>query len=122
MVDGPSSLADRLSAANSHSQRRWLARGVTAPQLVTALTSGLPPEVYSAGAFARRRLTDKMPPEPVTVPTAPPEPGPVRRWIQECTACGVPGRPEALPGGLCRACRGEPARRDGANVAGRGTR
>ncbi|WP_406734870.1 hypothetical protein [Streptomyces sp. NBC_01108] len=25
--------------------------------------------------------------------------------MMECTQCGVPGRPEALPDGLCRACR-----------------
>lgn len=26
----------------------------------------------------------------------------------ECTGYGRPGRPEALPGGLCRDCRGVP--------------
>ncbi|MFI6930045.1 hypothetical protein [Streptomyces sp. NPDC050287] len=30
----------------------------------------------------------------------------VRTGLMECTDCGVPGRPEALPGGLCRACDG----------------
>ncbi len=28
--------------------------------------------------------------------------------IVECTVCGAPGRPDALPGGLCRECRGAP--------------
>ncbi|WP_414168240.1 hypothetical protein ACMATS_15815 [Streptoverticillium reticulum] len=75
----------------------WLARGVPAAQLVQVLTSGLPDPVHAPGAFARKRLTDKMPPTP--------EPEPVRTRIMECTGCGVPGRPEALPGGLCRTCR-----------------
>ncbi|WP_414168351.1 hypothetical protein ACMATS_17175 [Streptoverticillium reticulum] len=77
----------------------WLARGVTREQLTAALTSGLPNPVHSPGALARRRLTDKLPPEqPVRQPAA---------RIMECTACRVPGHPEALPGGLCRQCRGE---------------
>ncbi|MFF4405721.1 hypothetical protein [Streptomyces sp. NPDC001404] len=76
----------------------WLARGVPAPQLVQALTSGLPDPVHCPGALARKRLTDKMPPEPVPAAAAP-------LRIMECTGCGIPGRPDALPGGLCRACR-----------------
>lgn len=77
----------------------WLARGTTREQLTAALTSGLPDPVHSPGALARKRLTDKLPPEqPVRQPAA---------RIMECTACGIPGRPEALPGGLCRQCRGE---------------
>ncbi|MFI9099770.1 hypothetical protein ACIGXA_04530 [Streptomyces fildesensis] len=79
----------------------WLARGVRGPQLVYALTAGLPPHVHCAGALARRRLNDKMPPEAIAVAV-------VARRIMECTQCGVPGRPEALSGGLCRACSGEP--------------
>ncbi|MEU7164165.1 hypothetical protein AB0A70_05905 [Streptomyces morookaense] len=78
----------------------WLARGVPVPQLVQALTSGLPGTVHCPGALARKRLTDKMPPEPAPAP----EQAPPRR-IMECTGCGIPGRPEALPGGLCRTCR-----------------
>ncbi|MCC8478794.1 hypothetical protein [Streptomyces parvus] len=34
----------------------------------------------------------------------PPE-APARRILVECTDCGAPGRPEALPDGLCRPCR-----------------
>ena len=30
---------------------------------------------------------------------------PVHRVMLECTECGTPGRPEALPDGLCRPCR-----------------
>ncbi|MFF1721797.1 hypothetical protein [Streptomyces sviceus] len=56
---------------------------------------------YHPAALLRRRLTDKIPPEP-------PAPKPPRR-ILECAECGVLGRPEALPGGLCKGCRGEPA-------------
>ncbi|WP_238783109.1 MarR family transcriptional regulator [Streptomyces monomycini] len=89
----------------------WLARGVSSVHLVTALTAGLPPEVYSAGAIARRRLTDKLPPPPPLPPQGGTTPAsgcaPARTRFLECTECGVPGRPEALPGGLCRPCRGD---------------
>ncbi|MFJ8361359.1 hypothetical protein [Streptomyces sp. NPDC093984] len=56
----------------------WLARGTTPEYLTQVLLAGLPDQVYSPRAFVQRRLID----------------------------CGVPGRPEVLPGGLCRACRG----------------
>ncbi|MFI1797906.1 hypothetical protein ACH427_11185 [Streptomyces sp. NPDC020379] len=80
----------------------WLARGADEAELVRTLTAGLPPEVHCAGALARRRLIDKMPPEPA--------PGPAETPLRmlECTICRAPGRPEALPGGICRDCRGEP--------------
>ncbi|MER7650352.1 hypothetical protein [Streptomyces rimosus] len=86
---------------------QWLARGVSATHLITVLTAGLPPEVHSPGAIARTRLTTKLPPAPLPNPTPgqAPEHAPTR--IMECTECGVPGRPEALPGGLCRNCRGD---------------
>ncbi|MET7370632.1 MarR family transcriptional regulator [Streptomyces sp. NPDC005566] len=82
----------------------WFTRGVDADYLVRALAAGLPAQVDSPVGFVRRRLTDKIPPH---VPTAaPPAPGtPVRSVMMECTKCGVPGRTEALPDGLCRACR-----------------
>ncbi|MDX5578481.1 MarR family transcriptional regulator, partial [Streptomyces sp. ID01-9D] len=32
-------------------------------------------------------------------------PAPTRRILMECTDCGRPGQPEALPDGLCRPCR-----------------
>ncbi|MFI5876566.1 hypothetical protein ACIBAH_29765 [Streptomyces sp. NPDC051445] len=78
----------------------WFARGATEETLRTALTAGLPTPVHSPAALLRRRLTDKIPP-----PT-PPAPPPPRRRL-ECAECGVPGHPEALPGGVCRGCRGE---------------
>ncbi|MFF4737619.1 hypothetical protein ACFY2W_17330 [Streptomyces sp. NPDC001262] len=80
---------------------QWLERGADERTIVRALTAGLPPEVHHAAAFARRRLTDKLPPEPEPLPA----PAPLR--ILECTVCATPGRPEALPGGVCRECRGE---------------
>lgn len=83
----------------------WFTRGVDADYLVQALAAGLPAGVDSPVGFVRRRLTDKIPPH-VSAAPAPPAPGtPVRRVMMECTKCGVPGRAEALPGGLCRACR-----------------
>ncbi|WP_200417698.1 hypothetical protein [Streptomyces sp. Y2F8-2] len=78
----------------------WLARGTTPEYLAQVLLAGLPEQVYSPRAFVQRRLIDKMPPERPTTPSRTP------RTLMECTDCGVPGRPEALLGGLCRACRG----------------
>jgi hypothetical protein len=76
----------------------WFARGATEPDVVRALTTDLPPEVHVPGAFARKRLTTKLPPE--RQPAPPPcEPLP----LMECEGCGAPGR--ALPGGHCRTCR-----------------
>ncbi|MFH9264660.1 MarR family transcriptional regulator [Streptomyces sp. NPDC017546] len=81
----------------------WLARGVDADYLTAALTAGLPAHVDSPVGFVRRRLTDKIPPR---LPAEPAAPGtPTRRILVECAECGAPGRPEALPDGLCRPCR-----------------
>lgn len=83
----------------------WFARGVDTDYLTRALVAGLPAQVDSPVGFVRRRLTDKIPPL-APAATAPPAAGtPVRRVMMECTKCGVPGRAEALPDGLCRACR-----------------
>ncbi|MFC8224634.1 MarR family transcriptional regulator [Streptomyces sp. NPDC057287] len=83
----------------------WFVRGVDAGYLTQALTAGLPAHVGSPVGLVRRRLTDKIPPHVLTTP-APPAPGaPVHRVMLECTKCGTPGRPEALPDGLCRPCR-----------------
>ncbi|MEU1822704.1 hypothetical protein ABZ502_09650 [Streptomyces abikoensis] len=82
----------------------WLRRGVAPDDLVRTLAAGLPGVVHHPGAFTRTRLTEKMPPEAPSTPEPSP---PSRRRVMECTGCGVPGRPEALPGGLCRGCRGD---------------
>ncbi|UFQ16495.1 MULTISPECIES: hypothetical protein [Streptomyces] len=79
---------------------QWFERGATEPDIVRALTAGLPTPIHSPAAVVRSRLTSKLPPEP-------PPPRPALR-ILECTRCGAPGRPEALPGGTCGPCRGEP--------------
>ncbi|HEY9437113.1 MAG TPA: MarR family transcriptional regulator, partial [Streptomyces sp.] len=82
----------------------WLDRGVNADYLIHAVSSGLPAQVDSPVGFVRRRLRDKLPPVLASAaPAAPAAPG--RRLMLECTKCGIPGRPEALPDGLCRACR-----------------
>ncbi|UIX32545.1 MarR family transcriptional regulator [Streptomyces sp. GQFP] len=84
----------------------WFARGTDAAHLVRSLASGLPEQVHSPRALVQRRLRDKMPPEPPALPDRPAPTGrPAPRVLMECTDCRVPGRPEALPGGLCRACR-----------------
>ncbi|MEV5237727.1 hypothetical protein AB0K89_01080 [Streptomyces cinnamoneus] len=82
----------------------WFERGAGEAQLVRALTAGLPPSVHSPAALMRIRLVEKLPPEREPEPEA--RRAPLR--IMECALCGVPGRPEALPGGMCRDCRGEP--------------
>ncbi|WP_329306527.1 MarR family transcriptional regulator [Streptomyces sp. NBC_01260] len=92
---------------------RWFARGVDADYLIGAVTSGLPAHVDSPVGFVRHRLNDKIPPALPTTPTPPPAGTPVRRVMMECTECGTPGRPEALPDGLCQPCRQpEPATTD----------
>ncbi|MFF2698628.1 MarR family transcriptional regulator [Streptomyces cyaneofuscatus] len=86
----------------------WLARGVSVDYLISALTAGLPTQVDSPLGFTRKRLTDKIPPRiPTANSTSPgaPGPAPARRILIECTDCGRPGQPEALPDGLCRPCR-----------------
>ncbi|MEU5660737.1 MarR family transcriptional regulator [Streptomyces sp. NPDC047737] len=83
----------------------WFTRGVDADYLVRALVAGLPAGVDSPVGLVRRRLTDKIPPQVPTAPVSPAPGTPVRRVMMECTKCGVPGRAEALPDGLCRACR-----------------
>ncbi|MFF6908811.1 MarR family transcriptional regulator [Streptomyces sp. NPDC012389] len=84
----------------------WLARGVSVDYLTSALTAGLPTRVDSPLGLLRRRLTDKIPPHlPTTRSASPGTPAPARRVLMECTDCGRPGQPEALPDGLCRPCR-----------------
>ncbi|MFD7852845.1 MarR family transcriptional regulator [Streptomyces microflavus] len=84
----------------------WLARGVSVDYLISALTAGLPAQVDTPLGFVRRRLTDKIPPRiPTTPSTASGTPAPLPRILMECTDCGRPGQPEALPDGLCRPCR-----------------
>ncbi|WP_415952439.1 hypothetical protein [Streptomyces sp. KLOTTS4A1] len=85
----------------------WLAREPDAERFTYAMTSGLPESVHLPRAFLARRLRDKLPPECVRTPETP-GPVPAHRILPtlvECTDCGRPGRPEALPGGLCRPCR-----------------
>ncbi|MFI5553805.1 hypothetical protein [Streptomyces sp. NPDC051738] len=95
------SLSEADCAALAPLVTDWYARGATDTDVRRALTTGLPTPVHHPAALLRRCLTDKLPPEK---PTSPP---PLR--ILECAKCGVPGRPEALPGGICGACRGERA-------------
>ncbi|MFF8987738.1 MarR family transcriptional regulator [Streptomyces globisporus] len=81
----------------------WLARGVSTDYLIAALTAGLPAQVDCPPRFVGRRLTDKIPPQLPDGPASPSTPAP--RLLMECTDCGRPGQPEALPDGLCRPCR-----------------
>ncbi|MFD4692231.1 MarR family transcriptional regulator [Streptomyces sp. NPDC058463] len=83
----------------------WFARGVDATYLTRALTAGIPAQVDSPIGFVRRRLTDKLPPHVVGSPAPAAAATPGRRLLAECTECGRPGAPEALPDGLCRPCR-----------------
>ncbi|MFJ3999050.1 MarR family transcriptional regulator [Streptomyces parvus] len=87
----------------------WFERGVDADYLIAALTAGLPAQVDCPPRFVRRRLADKIPPHRPAGHSSPgtstPAPSPARRLLVECTDCGRPGLPEALPDGLCRPCR-----------------
>uniref|UniRef100_A0AAU2VY62 MarR family transcriptional regulator n=1 Tax=Streptomyces sp. NBC_00008 TaxID=2903610 RepID=A0AAU2VY62_9ACTN len=83
----------------------WLDRGVNTGYLTRALTAGLPAQVDSPVGFVRSRLVAKLPPSLPVAASHPAPASPVRRIMMECTDCGVPGPPEALPDGLCRACR-----------------
>ncbi|MEV5505004.1 hypothetical protein [Streptomyces orinoci] len=79
---------------------QWFQRGVGEGEFARLLGLGLPGEpIHCPGAFIRRRLIDKLPPE-VSVPVS-------QARILECTGCGIPGTPQALSGGLCRTCHGE---------------
>ncbi|WP_406407712.1 MarR family transcriptional regulator [Streptomyces sp. NBC_01643] len=98
----------RLALSNADCQaleeqaNDWLARGVTPDYLIRVLAGGLPGEaITSPRGFVRHRLKEKEPPHLATTTPATPS----RRVMMECTQCGVPGRPEALPDGLCRGCR-----------------
>ncbi|WP_431042675.1 hypothetical protein ACQUSR_12640 [Streptomyces sp. P1-3] len=55
------------------------------------------------GSGLTSRLRAKMPPVPDRTP---PRRAP---RLMECAVCRAPGRAEALPGGVCRECRGEVA-------------
>ncbi|MEU5170058.1 MarR family transcriptional regulator [Streptomyces mutomycini] len=101
-----------LSAANCRTLEPlaagWFARGVDADYLTHALTAGLPAQVGSPVGLVRRRLTDKLPPHAAGSPAPATVSAPKRRLLAECTECGRPGSPEALPDGLCRPCRTTP--------------
>ncbi|MEV8318177.1 hypothetical protein AB0Q95_28865 [Streptomyces sp. NPDC059900] len=98
-ADNRLALSAAECAALEEPAAQWLARGATPEGLTRALTAGLPDQVYSPGAFVRRRLRDKLPPRSA----------PRRQILVECTGCGVPALPERLPAGLCKACRGQSA-------------
>ncbi|MFJ4499199.1 MarR family transcriptional regulator [Streptomyces sp. NPDC088864] len=81
----------------------WLARGVGADRLASALTAGLPDDVAYPRGLVRRRLSDKMPPR---LPEPPEQGHPASGLRVECVECGRPGPADALPDDLCRPCRG----------------
>ncbi|MCX4454997.1 hypothetical protein OG585_20350 [Streptomyces sp. NBC_01340] len=99
------SLSERDCAELAPLLTEWFARGATDDQVLQSLTAGLPIPVHSPAALLRKRLTTKLPPEPVRDTPRPP------LRVLECAKCGAPGRPEALPGGACGPCRGEVAPR-----------
>lgn len=101
--------APSLSLPEAHCVRlepqvsEWFERGATEAEIMCALTQGLPVEIYSPVAFVGRRLLEKLPPARIA---------PVRQVVLrtlECRECRAPGAPEAMPGGICGACRGKPA-------------
>ncbi|MFJ6697004.1 hypothetical protein ACIQM4_13180 [Streptomyces sp. NPDC091272] len=81
----------------------WFRRGASETQLTYALTLLLPGRITHPFGFVQSRLLSKLPPD---LPPAPPGVA-----MTECVGCGAAGRPEELPGGLCRPCRStEPVR------------
>ncbi|MCC9307593.1 hypothetical protein LN042_10845 [Kitasatospora sp. RB6PN24] len=70
----------------------WFARRVTLDRFLHVMTNDLPHSVSAPGPFVRRRLVDKIPPEPPAAPTA----------VPRCADCRAPV-PRA--GALCRRCR-----------------
>lgn len=87
----------------------WFERGATEETIRQALTTGLPVPVHSPAALLRTRLLNKLPPEPEPEPPSAQKPVRPPLRMLECATCRAPGRPEALPGGICGACRGERA-------------
>jgi hypothetical protein len=84
----------------------WFRRGASETQLAYAITLLLPSRIMHPFGFVQSRLLAKMPPE---LP-----PTPLGTVMTECVGCGEAGRPEELPGGLCRPCRStEPVRCQG---------
>ncbi|WP_329301249.1 hypothetical protein OG410_25265 [Streptomyces sp. NBC_00659] len=99
-IDARLTLSAGECAALEGEAAEWFARGAGEPQLVQALTAGLPERVAHAYAFVRARLLAKLPPRPEPQPPTP-------RYEVVCTACGEPGRDGVeLRGGLCGGCRG----------------
>ncbi|WP_299535464.1 hypothetical protein [uncultured Streptomyces sp.] len=92
------SLAERDCVRLEPKVSEWFERGASEPEILRALTAGLPNPVHHAASLVERRLVDKLPPLRVAPPRV------VLRTL-ECGKCGAPGPPEALPGGLCRPCR-----------------
>ncbi|MFG2407505.1 hypothetical protein ACGFR8_24850 [Streptomyces brevispora] len=95
------SQADCLALEPQVSQ--WFERGATETEILHALTQGLPSPIHHAAALIRRRLRDKLPP----LRTTPPTPRVVLRTL-ECSECRAPGSAQAMPGGVCGTCRGNP--------------
>ncbi|WP_018385861.1 hypothetical protein [Wenjunlia vitaminophila] len=114
-VDPRMTLAAAECAALEPLAAEWLARGVTPDHLARALTAGLPPQVHCPGAFARKRLTMKLPPEPEPTHVLARAEGapPSGNWVLVCVGCDRPGDFETLPDGLCRDCRDELRREPG---------
>jgi hypothetical protein len=95
VADNRLTLSAAECAALEELASQWLTRGTTPERMLRALAAGLPEQVHSPGAFVRRRLRDKLPPQLAAR----------RQVLVECTGCGVPGLPERLPDGLCKGCR-----------------
>ncbi|MFE0460867.1 hypothetical protein ACFW1A_16615 [Kitasatospora sp. NPDC058965] len=92
-VDARLTLSARECAELEPLAADWFARGITAQQFRTVLAAGLPTAVHSPGAFTRRRLLDRLPPEPQR-----------GKRRSECASCRAPLPAGAPPSRHCPGC------------------
>ncbi|WP_051717479.1 hypothetical protein [Streptomyces megasporus] len=96
----------RLSEAGHLRHGREQVTGAGGPRWVTRtyFSRTARDDTWWAAFIAGERSGNGPEPRPEPAAVRPP----VVLRLVECTVCGTPGRPDALPGGLCRECRGAP--------------
>ncbi|MFE3484301.1 MULTISPECIES: hypothetical protein [Streptomyces] len=111
-------LSEGDCVALEHLVGEWLARGVGREQLTSALTSGLPVSVHSAGPLLRTRLETKMPPSPAPHPEKDHPGEQIVGMVMMCLFCDEDETTTTLDHGVCGECRAEIARDEAAGLTG----